>query len=312
MCSGWATAGSILQTRPVPEDGGPTPVFVAVGILDIDEISSAAQNFSANVFFSIRWFDPRLAHHGPGDEVHPISEVWSPSFLIVNEQRAWDSLAKSVRVSPEGEVVYVQRLWGMFSQPLDMHEFPFDTQEFSLVLASTRYHPEELAITEDPKSSSGIAPEFSLPDWEILDWELDFTPYQAFGIARTAASYGIRLHARRYTSHYVLKVILPLVLIVTMSWIVFWIDPAEIGVQIGVATTSMLTLIAYRFMVGSEVPIVPYLTRMDLFIFGSTILVYASLMQAVSTSLLARENKTGLARSMDLGCRIISRWSSSV
>ena len=75
--------------------------------------------------------------------------------------------------------------------------------------------------------------------------------------------------AQRYTTNYVLKIILPLFMIVAMSWIVFWINPEQAGTQIGVATTSMLTLIAYRFMVGGTMPPVPYLTRMDYFIFGS-------------------------------------------
>jgi hypothetical protein len=50
------------------------------------------------------------------------------------------------------------------------------------------------------------------------------------------------------------KVILPLILIVAMSWIVFWIDPEESGIQISVAITTMLTLIAYRFAVGADLP----------------------------------------------------------
>ena len=60
--------------------------------------------------------------------------------------------------------------------------------------------------------------------------------------------------ASRQTGYYVLKVILPLVLIVIMSWVVFWIDPNEPGTQISVAVTSILTLVAYRFMIDSLLP----------------------------------------------------------
>jgi hypothetical protein len=94
-------------------------------------------------------------------------------------------------------------------------------------------------------------------------------------------------------------------LIVAMSWIVFWIDPDQSSTQIGVATTSMLTLIAYRFMVGGAIPPVPYLTRMDHFILGSTFLVFAALLQAVATSIMAHRKKMDRARKTDKMCRVI-------
>ena len=88
-----------------------------------------------------------------------------------------------------------------------------------------------------------------------------------------------------------------------MSWIVFWIDPKESDSQISVAITAMLTLIAYRFAVGSDLPKVSYLPRLDYFILGSTILVFASLLEVVITSSYARTGRLERARAID-------RWSS--
>ena len=47
--------------RPVPEEGGPTPVTVDIFLLDLDGIDGAAQSFDANVYAEARWKDPRLA-----------------------------------------------------------------------------------------------------------------------------------------------------------------------------------------------------------------------------------------------------------
>jgi hypothetical protein len=68
-----------------------------------------------------------------------------------------------------------------------------------------------------------------------------------------------------------------------MSWTVFWIDPTNGGPQISVAVTSMLTLIAYRFAIGSEVPKLPYLTRLDGFILAGSLLVFLSLIEVMLT-----------------------------
>ena len=296
------TDARVIQ-RPVGEDGGPTKVYVAMGLLDIDEIDSAEQNFTANLYLATHWRDPRLKHDGPGEVVRPLNAVWHPELLFVNQQKIWPTLPEVVRIAPDGVVEYDQRVWGPFSQRLDVREFPFDTQDFAIRLAAVGANSSEVVFEADPDTASGLAAEFSLPDWEIIEWKLDFSSYHPTGSRRSSPSFSLVFVARRYVSHYLMKIILPLILIVAMSWIVFWIDPKESGTQIGVATTSMLTLIAYRFMVGGDIPAVPYLTRMDYFILGSTILVFMALIQAVITSIMANRDKLSAARWVDCVCR---------
>jgi cadmium resistance protein CadD (predicted permease) len=88
-----------------------------------------------------------------------------------------------------------------------------------------------------------------------------------------------------------------------MSWVVFWIDPKESGSQIGVAITAMLTLIAYRFAAGANLPRVEYMTRLDLFILGASIMVFASLVQVITTSYFAKSDRLARARRIDVWCR---------
>lgn len=292
-------------SRPAPEDGGPTRVYVAVGLLDIDEIDSANQNFTANVFLAARWQDLRLAHAGPGDLVTPLTEIWHPRLQIVNSQRVLLTMPEVAYIAPDGRVEYRQRAWGPFSQRLAIREFPFDTQHFEIRVASSDAGPEEIEFTADPEVSLVLAPGFSLPDWEITEAKLDFSPYEPTGSRKGAASFALILNAKRYGSYYVLMIVVPLVLIVAMSFLVFWIDPKQSGTQIGVSTTSMLTLIAFRFAVSSDIPKVPYLTRMDVFILGSTLIVFASLMQAVVTSIMASRDRAELASRIDVWCRVI-------
>ena len=105
--------------------------------------------------------------------------------------------------------------------------------------------------------------------------------------------------------YYAIKIVLPLLLIVAMSWMVFWIDPKESGSKISVAITAMLTLIAYRFAIGELVPKVSYLTRLDYFIVGSTLIVFLVLLLVILTSNLAKSGQTQLAKRIDRWSRII-------
>jgi len=45
-------------------------------------------------------------------------------------------------------------------------------------------------------------------------------------------------------------------------------EPTNSNTQFSVAVTSMLTLIAYRYAVDSQLPRLPYMTRLDVFFVG--------------------------------------------
>ena len=199
-------------------------------------------------------------------------------------------------------MIYRQRLWGTFAQPLNLIDFPFDKQQFKIQLAAIGYNMKEIELRPNPQGRMGIA-ELSVTDWNILDWQAGAAPYKLIPGNDTALpGFSFSFEAERKSEYFVVKVILPLILIVAMSWIVFWIDPKESGIQISVAITTMLTLIAYRFAVGADLPKVSYLTRLDFFILSATILVFASLIEVVVTSTLAGQEKLELARKLD-------RWS---
>jgi hypothetical protein len=232
-----------------------------------------------------------------------LHDIWHPRILFVNLQKNWRAFPQIVEVSPDGEVTYFQRAWATFSQPLDLERFPFDRQVFTIQLASAGYSLDEVELLTDPDSPGGIAQDLSVADWDILAWKVESAPFVPVPGEEAVPGISFTFEAERKAGYFIVKVIIPLLLIVFMSWIVFWIDPKESGSQISVAITAMLTLIAYRFAVGSDLPKVSYLTRLDYFILGSTILVFASLIEVVVTSSYARTGRLERARAID-------RWSS--
>ncbi len=281
----------------------PTPVNVLIFIIDVDDVKTADQSFIANVFLEYRWNDPRLVYQDEIERTKPLNDVWNPRLLMINQQRVVKTFPEVVSIAPSGDVTYRQRLWGTFSQPLELADFPFDRQTFTLQLVSVGYKPHEIDLRPDP--TMGIADHLSVTDWDVTNWQAGASSYIPIpGGDIELAGFSFYFEAQRKTGYFIVKVILPLILIVAMSWIVFWIDPNESGIQISVAITTMLTLIAYRFAVGADLPKVSYLTRLDFFILAATILVFASLLEVIVTSALAKQENLELARKLDNG----SRW----
>ena len=282
----------------------PVKVELSVFVIDIDGIDTVEQNFEANLFFEARWHDQALVHDGSNPIIRPLAEVWRPNIQVVNQQKVWESFPEMVEISPEGQVTYRQRLWGDFSQKLSLRDFPFDRQTFNIQFVVEGYAHGQVELISDNGRKTGMAANLSESDWQILNWQAEPKSYEPIPGTETNLRFVFTFDAQRKQSFYLFKVITPLILIVMMSWVAFWIDPAESGTDISVAVTSMLTLIAYRFAIGTFLPVISYLTRLDLFILGSTLLVFFSLVEVVVTSNLARKRRKELAYTVDR----VSRW----
>jgi hypothetical protein len=293
-------------------DSGPTQISVAIWFVDVSSIDSAQQNFTADVVVVLRWIDPRLAHTGSGVALYPRDQIWNPRVVVVNETNSISHrFPDSVEVAADGTVIYRQRLVGSFTQALVLKSFPFDKQVFRVQLAAVKYSPNEVSLVPDEKwiaaginQAAGISPSITLPDWTVEKWQVKPLVYTlAPGLENSG--YAVEFTASRNVQHYILKVILPLVLIVMMSWAVFWIDPVTSNSQISIAVTSMLTLIAYRFAVDSQLPRLPYMTRLDAFFLVSTLLVFFSLIEVLVTTILENNQQTERAKKIDRYCRVV-------
>lgn len=278
----------IDTTRPGAESGA-TVVKMRIIWLDLDDISSADQNFTANIAFQGIWQDDRLKHEGPGDRTYSLAEIWHPRIQILNRQRLQETFEDEARVSPDGEVELVQRVWGQFSQPLELHDFPFDSQVLNVDLVTTGHQADEI-VFESSVLPSETSDSFSVADWSVAGFEVGPIEVPMVRGTPPVDLFRFSLTMKRKSGYHIVNVILPLVLIICMSWIVFWIPPSNLGPRVSVSVTSMLTLVAYRFAIGASLPRIGYLTRLDWFILGSSLLIFISLVQVVITSWMAEND----------------------
>ena len=290
-------------SRPVTEEGKPTEVQVVGAILDVDKIDSTEQNFTLNFYYAYHWLDPRLAHDGPGSIIRDLSEVWNPRLTIINSQKHWSNTRDEVEISPDGEVIYRLHQFSSFSQPLDLHNFPHDRHVFKIPVVAAGYSSDEVVLVPYQHVDSFIAEKLSVADWKISNMQgksREITLANDLKLTGFVFSF----EGKRLVHHYVVKSIIPLSLIVMMSWVVFWISPDLAANRLGVAVTTVLTLIAYHIALSAHMPKIPYMTNMDKFLFSSTLLVFIALIEVVISSRLYSTDRQALAHRID----IASRW----
>jgi len=288
--------------------GEPTEVRIAIYLIDVDEVQSASQNFSASVYYEARWKIPTLQHQGPGPRIAPTTSVWTPRLTILNQQQIWEAFPSYVEIYPDGEVVYRQKSWGWFSQPLDLHDFPLDRQTLGIHIIAAGLLQTDVTMTplvQRKGRGSGIAEKFSLPDFNVKSWIAESRAYFPFQSQAGAAGFILEVNLERQPGFYIWKLILPLCFIVAMSWVPRWINPKEIGTNLGISTTSFLTLVAYLFATNALLPRVAYFTRIDLFILLSTLMVFLGLAHTVMTTWLYGTNSAALATRINFWSRAI-------
>jgi hypothetical protein len=292
-----------IRTDVRPDaDGPPTPIDMAVRLVDLRGISDVEQTMKVDLGVMLEWKDPRLAPFN-GCEI-PLDDIWSPGIVVANSGRLIMSRPREVTIGPGGSVSYFQRFFGSIATYHNLHEFPFDKQDFVVELLSVKYGDDEIKINLAEKFT-GRSKKLNISDWKVNKVWAEIKPDFLDIFQRNHDTFLLHVEAQRITDYYLWKVLLPLCLIVMMSWAVFWIDPARFGPQMGLSATSMLTLIAFLFATSTMLPSLGYFTTLDIFIVGSTVLVFLALVEALFTSYLVSKDRGKLARRMDCVCRVL-------
>jgi hypothetical protein len=251
----------------------------------------------------LRWRDASLAHSGPDSISRPLDEVWFPNIQFINQQKLVSTLPRAVEIHPNGEVVHRVRVWGSFSQPLDLQLFPFDAQRLNVTLANVGFGSKNVNLLPSPESN--ISKSLTMPDWEVTGWNFVASDISIDGESSSVQGMVFSLDVKRDSSYFIYKVITPLVLIVMMSWLVFWIDPSLVASQISVSVTAMLTMIAYRFAIAGLMPRLGFLTNLDNFVLASTLMVFLSMVEVIYTAYLSTSDQLDKARNVDRYARWI-------
>lgn len=296
----YAESDDSLKLRP-DADGSPTPVTVTIFVVDLRDIEGVRQNFTADVLVRLQWKDPRLASNEPFRKL-PTSEIWNPGIQIVNRASIQTTLPEFLDVDRDGNVNYRQRFIGEFSCWLNLSEFPFDQQLIPIKIAVPEASTEDITLISSKEN--GHSPRFSITDWKIKSWKVEAENYPIPG-GRSVPGYSFELSVKRLFHFFFVQIIIPMSLILGMSWIAFWLNRRESGPRVSISTTSMLTVVAYRLLLSNFLPRLSYLTRMDYFVVGCTFLVFLSLVTVVYISRLMLANKELRAEKLDVNARWI-------
>ena len=314
--SAWATQPchfpeDVPQTRPIPKDGGATRVRAGFYVIDLVEISTVKQQFTLDLFLEVEWQDSHLGNllrqSGMDKCDTPMESVWYPGLIGGNDHSLKIISPEVLYVYSDGRVREELRILGTFGANFDLTQFPLDTQILPVIWISTKYGPAQLELISEV---GGVEKRLSEGGWtlKLAEGKTKVYSMDALKDEKTLGSKGLvrldfELTVERRTNYYVWKVFIPLCLIVFVSWAVFWIDPTQLGVQTGIGTGMMLTIVAFLFSLKGVLPQISYLTRLDFFVYTSLLFVFLAFLEALLTCNLAAQENLQPARRIDRWAR---------
>ena len=296
---------------PPPTQDGRIKTAVALHVLNLSGINEVTERFELAGYLLAQWRDSRLTYQpsGPNDtyRVLAIDSIWRPQLVIINVVAPRRTHETSMRVAPDGTVSYVERFDATLTSTFHLKPFPFDQQKLEILV-----HPfsdqQHIVVFEQSELAVWTAAEFSsyssLESWqfESLTYELGTAASQFGKHAVSEARFDITV-ARR-SEFYLWKVFLPLLLMVIVSWSVFWFDPPEVSSQVQIAVTSILTIIAFALAISLTLPRVPYLTFADAFFLTCYIFAFVAMVELTAVHIAWRGDKRKIAAKI----RGTARW----
>ncbi len=282
------SSGGHFTTPPNPD--GPTLADLSLFIIDVTGVDEIAGTFTVEAFLDLVWCDPRLAFASEagterqtfitGDAALKLDQIWWPDLLIANASSGRQVEKQILELSADGSVEYQERFTATLENNFELRRFPFDRQTLPIVIESFAWSSAALIFHSEGDKLS-FDSEFEIPEWHTASvrTRIDSKPQ-----ARDRAPFSrlvLEIEVRRQAAFYIWKVLIPLVLLVAVSWSVFWMENENLAERLGVSLTGILTVVAYQFIVADYLPRISYLTFMDAVLFTSFAMMVLTIVENV-------------------------------
>ncbi|XGW16982.1 hypothetical protein V3C99_001980 [Haemonchus contortus] len=129
----------------------------------------------------------------------------------------------------------------------------------------------------DPRQSAVVFGNFMLPQFKQTCYHVNYTQ------ATTSSGSYRRLYFEillvRNMGFYSMNIVIPSMLIVTISWVSFWLNREASPARVGLGVTTVLTMTTLITTTNNSMPKVSYIKGLDVFLNFCFVMVFASLVE---------------------------------
>ncbi|XP_067113186.1 glycine receptor, alpha 4b isoform X5 [Osmerus mordax] len=243
------TSGYDARIRPNFK-GPPVNVTCNIFINSFGSITETTMDYRLNVFLRQQWNDPRLAYKEYPDDsldLDPsmLDSIWKPDLFFANEKGAnfheVTTDNKLLRIFHNGNVLYSIRLTLILSCPMDLKNFPMDSQICTMQLESFGYTMNDLIFQWLDVGAVQVADDLMLPQF-VLKEDKDMGYCTKYYNTGKFTCIEVKFHLERQMGYYLIQMYIPSLLTVILSWVSFWINMDAAPARVGLGITTVLTM----------------------------------------------------------------------
>uniref|UniRef100_A0A914V026 Uncharacterized protein n=1 Tax=Plectus sambesii TaxID=2011161 RepID=A0A914V026_9BILA len=251
------TSGYNPLARPIKNDSEPVIVHLGVDFQQLLDIEEKSQVMVSNVWLKMRWVDIYLTwdpnEFGGIKEVRmPIKYIWRPDVLLYNSvDQQFDSLWPiNAVVYSTGDVTWIPPAIIKSSCRIDIRWFPFDEQQCEMKFGSWTYSGQFIDLLNDTVSLDTYKPN---GEWHLLGLNTKRNIYYYECCPDPYYDVTFTIWVRRRTLYYGLNLVIPCILISSLTLLEFTLPP-DSGEKLTLGITIFMSLCVFLLMVAEAMP----------------------------------------------------------
>ena len=254
--------------RPVKYYNNSIDLNVSIDIRNLEYFNQVAETISINIWLSMTWKDEYLKWNINKYNINSLNfnsnNIWLPDLVLYNSAKKEEmyNVLDQMSVSNEGVVTLIRPSTFTFTCPLQLQEFPYDTQKCYMEFGSWQFNKQYLNIKYNnniPSTYNNFTKnnEWDLIKLEHIDNEFEYLccPNEIW----TVLKYNVYLS--RYSQSYSLFITMTILLTISAS--VISLFKFKIYYRIYVLVFIPLTIIWLLQSIIKRIPVIGYFTIMD-------------------------------------------------
>jgi hypothetical protein len=278
----------VLGAKFAPRDPeAARTVYLDVEMCRISKISTLDESFDAKLIMTTRWLVDREDIYRYVMTPKEAIASWEPAWVaceleVVNAESDgsvghYSSPIQIIKDEDDGNVYAERRTEysGSFHEPLELGSFPFDTQPMNVFLVPlAQQYSTTFILMQTTQQTDSVQNHNS-------EWTLTSVKFDMGCDRRNASQLQIITTLKRRSTVYVVRIICVMSLIQVLTLTVFAFEDSDVGDQLGIAFTMLLTAVAYSLVVSSTLPTLGYLTFLDSYILTTFVVIAIVIAQVI-------------------------------
>ena len=277
------------------------PMEVIAHVKSITALDTSKQMFTARLIIILRWqmnfacdcnWRPELEFENAMEEFKINDQLFTPNH-------------------EDGKSQLEIQCQNTFSEYMELHYFPLDQQclHIKIMFKNCRYGLRSIKFL---KRSAFIYEDgfIQLDDFRLfkqIKLMQGFTMPNRYNDKYTTLT--LLMYAQRLNGFYVWNIVIPIFLLVSLSFVSFILDIEDFNMRFNITLTLLLTLVATKFSISTMLPQTSYLTLLDKYILTSfSYITIVALQNTVTFYLNKKEFDFVEELNMYSGITLVAIW----